>query len=34
MLTRFFFGDALADRVRRENLVSLPESTGIWWRKY
>jgi ubiquinone/menaquinone biosynthesis C-methylase UbiE len=33
-LTRFFFGDALADRVRRENLVILPECTGIWWRKY
>lgn len=31
-LTRFFFGDALADRVRRENLVALPECTGIWWR--
>jgi ubiquinone/menaquinone biosynthesis C-methylase UbiE len=33
-LTRFFFGDALADRVRREKLVILPECTGIWWRKY
>lgn len=33
-LTRFFFGDELADRVRRENLVILPECTGIWWRTY
>jgi len=33
-LTRFFFGDALAGRVRLENLVILPECTGIWWRKY
>lgn len=31
-LTRFFFGDDLADRVRRENLVNLPECTGIWFR--
>ncbi len=31
-LTRFFFGDELADRVRREGLVRLPECTGIWWR--
>ena len=30
-LTRFFFGDALADRVAREGLVILPECTGIWW---
>lgn len=30
-LTRFFFGDELADRVRRERLVRLPECTGIWW---
>lgn len=31
-LTRFFFGDALADHVREENWVILPECTGIWWR--
>ena len=31
-LTRFFFGDELADRVRREGLVRLPECTGLWWR--
>ncbi len=33
-LTRFFFGDELADRVRRENWIILPENTGIWWRQY
>lgn len=32
-LCRFFFGDALADRVRREGLVHLPECTGLWWLK-
>ena len=31
-LTRFFFGDALADRVVAEELVILPECTGIWWK--
>lgn len=30
-LTRFFFGDELADRIHRENLIVLPECTGIWW---
>jgi ubiquinone/menaquinone biosynthesis C-methylase UbiE len=30
-LARFFFGDALADRVGRERLTILPECTGIWW---
>lgn len=29
-LTRFFFGDALADSIRRESLVDLPECTGVW----
>jgi len=33
-LTRFFFGNALADRVVRENLVILPECTGIWHRRF
>lgn len=33
-LTRFFFGDDLADRVRRENWIVLPENTGIWWRQF
>ncbi|XWX05370.1 methyltransferase domain-containing protein [Aggregatilineales bacterium SYSU G02658] len=32
-LTRFFFGDALADRVRREGLLILPECTGLWWQR-
>ena len=31
-LTRFFFGDALADRVLEEQLTILPECTGLWWR--
>ncbi|RED58123.1 class I SAM-dependent methyltransferase [Cohnella lupini] len=30
-LTRFFFGDELADRVVEQNLVRLPECAGIWW---
>jgi ubiquinone/menaquinone biosynthesis C-methylase UbiE len=30
-LTRFFFGDPLAEKVVGENLVVLPECTGIWW---
>lgn len=30
-LTRFFFGDALADQVCRQQLTILPECTGIWW---
>ena len=31
-LTRFFFSDALADRVARERLAILPECTGVWYR--
>lgn len=31
-LTRFFFGDDLADRIRAEGLTRLPECTGIWYR--
>ncbi|MFW5738937.1 MAG: class I SAM-dependent methyltransferase [Myxococcota bacterium] len=31
-LCRFFFGDALADRVRRDQLQVVPECTGLWWR--
>jgi ubiquinone/menaquinone biosynthesis C-methylase UbiE len=31
-LTRFFFGDALAERVVAEQLTILPECTGIWWK--
>ncbi len=30
---KFFFGDGLAKKVRRENWVRLPEWTGIWSRK-
>lgn len=30
-LTRFFFGDEMADRVMRESLLVLPECTGVWW---
>jgi ubiquinone/menaquinone biosynthesis C-methylase UbiE len=33
-LTRFFFGDELADQVVANNWVILPECTGIWWRTY
>jgi ubiquinone/menaquinone biosynthesis C-methylase UbiE len=32
-LTGFFFGDEMAARIKRENLVILPECTGIWWCK-
>ena len=32
-LAGFFFGVEMADRVREERLVILPECTGIWWRK-
>ena len=30
-LSRFFFGDELADKVVRDSLVRLPECAGIWW---
>lgn len=29
-LTRFFFGDALADRIQNEQLIIVPECTGVW----
>jgi len=32
-LTRFFFGDALADRIRAESLTMLTEHTGVWSRQ-
>lgn len=32
-LSRFFFGDELGDRVRKNNWVVLPECTGVWWKK-
>lgn len=31
-LARFFFGDALAEKVRQKNWVILPECSGVWWR--
>jgi ubiquinone/menaquinone biosynthesis C-methylase UbiE len=30
-LTRFFFGEDLADKVIQHHLVHLPECAGIWW---
>ncbi len=30
-LSRFFFGDELAQKVVKNNWVILPECTGIWW---
>lgn len=33
-LTRFFFGDDLADNVAAQQQIVLPECTGLWWRVY
>jgi ubiquinone/menaquinone biosynthesis C-methylase UbiE len=33
-LTRFFFGGALADRIKHEQLLILPECTGFWWKRF
>ncbi len=33
-LTRFFFGDDLAEQVTGDSPATLPECTGIWWRKW
>ncbi|MFF2889771.1 class I SAM-dependent methyltransferase [Paenibacillus sp. NPDC057967] len=33
-LTSFFFGEELAERVRRECLTALPECAGVWWRQF
>ncbi|MFC5652490.1 class I SAM-dependent methyltransferase [Paenibacillus solisilvae] len=30
-LTRFFFGDELADHVAQQHITKLPECAGIWW---
>ena len=30
-LSRFFFGDELGDKVKKNNWTSLPECTGVWW---
>lgn len=32
-LSRFFFGDELGDNVERNRWVTLPECTGVWWRR-
>jgi len=32
-LSRFFFGDELGDKVKKNKWVVLPECTGVWWRK-
>ncbi len=29
----FFYGDAMLDEIRNNDAVSLPECTGIWWKK-
>ncbi len=31
-LTRFFFGDELAEQTAREQWQILPECTGLWWK--
>ena len=31
-LIRFFFGEALAQKVVEENWTIVPECTGVWWR--
>jgi ubiquinone/menaquinone biosynthesis C-methylase UbiE len=31
-LAGFFFGAEMADRIRENGLVILPECTGVWWR--
>ncbi|CAN7312955.1 class I SAM-dependent methyltransferase [Paenibacillus sp. LjRoot153] len=32
-LTRFFFGDVIANKVVSEQLIVLPECAGVWWLK-
>jgi len=32
-LAGFFFGEEMADLVKKERLVILPECTGVWWLK-
>jgi ubiquinone/menaquinone biosynthesis C-methylase UbiE len=32
-LSRFFFGDELGDKVRKNKWIVLPECTGVWWKK-
>jgi ubiquinone/menaquinone biosynthesis C-methylase UbiE len=31
-LTRFFFGEALAEKLAKDSATALPECTGVWWR--
>lgn len=33
-LTRFFFGDEVADKVRKNGWVQVPEWAGVWWRSW
>ncbi len=33
-LARFFFGDELAELVSGDRPATLPECTGIWWRRW
>lgn len=33
-LTRFFFGDDIANQVAARQLPTLPECAGIWWRSF
>lgn len=30
-LSRFFFGETLAEQIKAENTAILPECTGLWW---
>ncbi len=32
-LTEFFFGPAMTNAIRPESIISLPECSGLWWRK-
>ena len=32
-ISRFFFGDELANQVKKNNWVVLPECTGLWWKR-
>ncbi len=32
-LAQFFFGEGLAEQVRRSGNVILPECTGLWWQR-
>lgn len=32
-LAGFFFGEEMAEQIRRDGSTILPECTGVWWRK-